>query len=140
MNTPKHEISEFISGTEALPVEFVDSYEVVEGVACETYNFSGDDSRDLAVIHVQPNKMTPRQKVVFGDETIEGWVSGAGELEVDGVSGESRLYNFKNGQPNEPVSVKIGETMQWRAGDDELTFFEICEPKYSEGRFEMVGE
>jgi hypothetical protein len=37
------------------------------------------------------------------------------------------------------VIVKVGETMQWVAAESGLTFYEICEPPYIDGRFENLS-
>jgi hypothetical protein len=36
-----------------------------------------------------------------------------------------------------PMAVEVGQIMRWRADTGEaLVFFELCAPRYAEGRFE----
>lgn len=117
----------FKLGKDEKPVKHVESYQVAEGVNCDTYMFVGDDSKDLAVITVKPGCKTPLQKVLKGLRTIEGFIEGDGVLFAD-----DRKYNFPG--VLKEVEVKIGQTMQWSTRNG-LTFYEICEPPYEDGRF-----
>jgi hypothetical protein len=120
-------------------VTFVETQAVKEGVDCDIYSFDSDASKDLAVVCVQPGFKTPLQKVLLGDKTIEGFMNGAGILSTWAVDGLQRNYSFDEENKSEEVSVKIGEMMQWSADQDlGLTFYEICEPPYEDGRFENV--
>lgn len=120
-----------------IPITFLSTEQVKEGVECDVYSFASDTTRDLAVVRVRPGHKTPLQKIVDGEQTIEGYVSGAGRLTVKKGSGEIIYREFMSGGKNLPVEVQIGESMQWEAtGDSVLTFYELCTPPYVDGRFE----
>jgi mannose-6-phosphate isomerase-like protein (cupin superfamily) len=123
-----------------LAVSFVETTQVTEGVSCDIYRFLDDETRDLGVVTVQKNYKTPRQRVLLGDQTIEGFMSGEGTLTVGAAENDIKTYHFPS-TSNEEVAVKVGQTMQWHAdGDTELVFYEICEPPYEDGRFENLPE
>ncbi len=120
-----------------LPVLFLNADQVKEGVECDVYSFVGDTSKDLAIVRVQPEFKTPLQKVVDGERTVEGYISGEGRLMIRSVNDEVTYYDFAPGNANNPVEVKVGEYMQWQAtGGSELSFYELCTPPYKKGRFE----
>lgn len=118
-----------------LRVNYMESMQVREGVVCDVYEFIDDNSRDLGVIRVNTGMSTPRQRVLEGDKTIEGYMTGKGTLIVEGVDGEVQEYTFP-GSANE-VTINVGEIMQWKA-DKDLTFYEICYPPYIDGRFQNL--
>lgn len=118
-----------------LPVKYLESSSVVAGVECDVYEFSDDPSCDLGIVTIAAGAKTPRQRVVRGEKTIEACVSGAGILQVTFASGEDREYQFSS--TTEPVIVRVGETMQWRA-ETAMVISEICYPPYAEGRFENL--
>lgn len=136
----RHKITEFSLDEVSLRVEFVETLHIKDGVECDTYVFVGDSSKDLAIVQVQKGCVTPLQRVLLGTKTIEGFVAGAGVLTVHGEDGV-QTHKFKQGLENEPVSVGIGQTMQWQANDSaDLVFYEICEPPYADGRYENLSE
>jgi hypothetical protein len=49
-----------------------------------------------------------------------------------------RVYRYPDSKTPLSVEVKIGEIMQWAAGDDGLVFYEICDPPYIDGRYENL--
>jgi hypothetical protein len=122
-----------------MPVAYVETVEVKDGVVCDTYVFRGDESKDLAIVHVAPGERTPLQRVVTGLRTLEGFMSGAGVLRVGNELGEIE-FNLHPTSPDHdaPIQIEVGHTMQWQAGPDGLTFYEICEPPYHDGRFEEL--
>ncbi len=63
-------------------ITFVETMHVTNGVDCDVYVFPGDPTKDLAIIHIQKGCKTPLQKVLAGDKTIEGHISGKGKLIV----------------------------------------------------------
>lgn len=120
---------------------FVENQTVKEGVEADIYTFDEDDSRDLAIVHVMKGSKTPLQRILKGTKTIEGYVSGTGTLTVTTQDGSTKKY-FYTAEDSNPVvetEVHIGELMQWSAETD-LTFYEICEPPYEDGRFEDLEE
>ncbi|HEU0266815.1 MAG TPA: hypothetical protein VFQ70_04260 [Candidatus Saccharimonadaceae bacterium] len=116
--------------TQSHAINFVESYRVKNGVTCDVYTFRDDTSKDLAIITISAGSCTPRQRVVAGEETIEGRLSGQGTLTIwrDGMSS---VYDTGT-----PQRVIVGEEMQWQAtGHGNLICYEICTPPYSDGRF-----
>ena len=73
-------------------VEFVEALDVAEGVKCDSYKFVGDKTKDLGVIKIGPGSKTPLQKVLKGDRTIEGFVSGEGKLIIQRADGLNEVY------------------------------------------------
>lgn len=128
-------LSKFKINGEPKKVKFIETLHVKDGVSCDVYEFIDDDSMDLGVITVAPGKSTPRQKVLLGDKTIEGYLSGSGFLKIE-EEGSIKEYSFPNETGVTEVSVKIGSIMQWTAKDDGLIFYEICTPPYADGRYE----
>lgn len=122
-----------------LPVHYIRTDIIKDGVECDIYSFVGDHSKDLAIVRVQTGSNTPLQKVVRGTETLEGYLGGQGSLNIISDTGKLSTHDFQNGVIKAPISIKIDETMQWRASNsEELIFYEICIPTYKEGRFEEV--
>jgi hypothetical protein len=116
------------------PVSFNETLTIAAGLECDTYTFTSDAARDLAIVRVTKGCSTPRPRVLSDDKTIEGFVSGISTLRVRLASGETRDYRFRPGGANRPVVVEVGQTMQWHADDRTgLTFYEICEPPYVDG-------
>lgn len=118
------------------PVEFVETMDVAEGVSCDVYKFVGDDTKDLGIIKIDVGCKTPLQKVLKGDRTIEGYISGEGKLIVS-KDGENKIYEVGDSEKLS-VEVNIGETMQWQAGDKQLIAYEVCFPPYEDGRYENL--
>jgi hypothetical protein len=130
-------LTTFTVGNKQLPVTFLNTEQVKDGVECDIYSFAGDTTKDLAIVRVQPGYRTPLQKVISGKQTIEGYVNGTGRLKIVKIDSEATYYEFAPENQNLPVSVQVGELMQWKAaGDSTLTFYELCTPPYEKGRFE----
>ncbi|MEO5948801.1 MAG: hypothetical protein ABIP74_00170 [Candidatus Saccharimonas sp.] len=120
-------------------VQFVETQTVKEGVECDIYTFVGDDSRDLAIVRVLKGYKTPLQRILLGTKTIEGFADGEGTLMVRSDDGTEKSYTPSSF--GEEVIVEVGQIMQWHAGgESDLTFYEICEPPYADGRFENLSE
>jgi len=120
---------------ESLNVNFLGSQQVKDGIICDVYKFTDDDSCDLGVVSVSAGSVTPRQKILTGDRTIEGFMKGQGTLKVTHPDGGKTEHHFP-GNVNE-VELHVGDIMQWEANTD-LTFYEICFPKYKDGRFQNL--
>lgn len=123
------------------PVEFVETTnEVSPGAECDVYKFVGDDTKDLGIIRINPGCETPLQRVLKGDRTIEGYVSGSGKLVV--ARGNVSIETFEvTDRPGEHLSVlvRVGDTMQWKASpNSKLVAYEVCVPPYADGRFENL--
>lgn len=130
-------LTSFEFGGQRLSIEFIETTEVTDGVECDIYKFVGDNTKDLGIIRIDANCKTPLQKVLKGDRTTEGFVSGAGKLIVS-KNGEDSIYKVKDGD-SLSVNVEIGETMQWMADENRsLKVYEICFPPYEDGRYENL--
>ena len=124
------------------PVSFVETMQVTNGVECDVYTFDGDPTKDLGIIRMKPVSKTPLQKVLKGDRTIEGYISGKGKLVITQLDGKQKVY-FVNKELKEPVvvTVEVGELMQWEAdSDSDLKVYEICFPPYEDGRYENIKQ
>jgi mannose-6-phosphate isomerase-like protein (cupin superfamily) len=129
----------FKRADELLPVRFLETQKVKDGVECDIYEFLNDTSCDLGIIRVSKGHTTPLQKVLSGDSTVEGFLSGEGTLSVGSDTG-TKKYKFRQGGSKKEVEVMVGQTMQWHAdGNTELEFYEICKPPYKDGRFENLS-
>lgn len=127
-------LESFRLGEKDLPITYLESLFIKDGVECDVYKFDDDDTRDLGIVKVAKGSSTPLQRVVGGDLTIEGHVSGEGVLVVARANGNKEHYSFVDSIPARPVEVNRGDTMQWTARED-LVFYEVCEPPYVDGRF-----
>jgi hypothetical protein len=125
-----------------LKVIYVETMQVTDGVICHVYEFEGDVTRDLAVIEIEPGAKTPLQKVLLGDNTLEGYLSGKGSLSVTSIDGNTeKLIVDENTKLPFTKEVKIGEKMQWKADKEVgLTVYEICYPPYQDGRYQNLTE
>lgn len=113
------------------PVRYLQTEKVKSGVFCDVYEFTGQNAYDLAVVRVAPNHSTPVQRIELeGSKTVEGILDGYGSFFAAGASRTSLTF----GTPK-VHTLSSGDIMQWEAGDDGLTFFEICHPPYEDGRF-----
>jgi len=124
------------------PVEFKETVVVTEGVECDVYIFTGDSTLDLGVIRISPNYSTPLQRVLSGDRTIEGYISGRGQLIVHRRNGRFEIHKV-GFTPSRPptIDIEVGDFMQWRAFDKgSLLVYEICYPPYQDGRYESIEE
>jgi hypothetical protein len=128
-------LTSFTEGNQEVPVSYIGTIEVAIGVTCDTYSFEGDDSRDLAIVHVKAGYKTPLQRVLSGKQTVEGFVYGEGTLSV--TSGDEQMDYIFPGDVK-TVAVEIDDLMQWTAKTD-LIFYEICTPPYQDGRFENLS-
>lgn len=133
-------LTHFVVEDGSLAVSFKETQTVKDGVECDIYSFDNNTSIDLAIVRVAKANKTPLQRILLGTKTIEGYVEGTGALVV--MSGDERhTYDFGPGKPNTQVIVGIGDIMQWYAdNDDNLVFYEICEPPYEDGRFENIED
>lgn len=135
-------LKEFQLDSDPQSVEFVGTERVCEGVECDVYVFIEDDSKDLGIIKVAPGFKTPLQRVVEGLRTIEGHVSGEGQLTIIREGGNCEIHDFCGESQNKAlIDVNIGDLMQWKAiGSTRLVAFEICYPPYQEGRYEEIAD
>lgn len=111
-------------------VTFVEQMQVRDGVICDVYVFNDDDTCDLGIITIDSGAKTPKQKVLQGKRTVEGYLNGQGFF----IHNESK-YQVET---ETKFTLTIGDTMQWQAGDTSLQCYEICYPPYTDGRFENL--
>lgn len=78
-------------------VNFVETVDVREGVKCDVYEYVQDSSKDLGIITISPGKNTPLQRVLNGDKTIEGYISGKGKLTITKPNGQKNVFEAKRG-------------------------------------------
>ena len=134
-----HQINSFNFEGKDQPVSFVETMHVADGVDCDVYTFVGDTTKDLGIIRISPGSKTPLQKVLKGDRTVEGYVSGKGKLTVTKADGIQEEHVADSESEKPVVNVGIGETMQWEADKEEdLVAYEICFPPYEDGRYENL--
>ena len=136
----EQKMGNFSLDDEEQEVSFVETMHVADGVDCEVYTFIENEGRDLGIIKIESGKKTPLQKVLKGEKTIEGYLSGKGKLTITKPDGSQEVF-VANGLNEEQiaVTVNVGETMQWEADvDSDLTAYEICIPPYEDGRFENI--
>lgn len=114
-------------------VTYIETTYPNDDVECDVYKYDHDPERDLAIVQVKPRGKTPKQRMLLGKSTIEGHISGRGELTVNDTA-----YQFPHASLDE-IEVKVGDIMQWHAGEDKLIFYEICKPPYTNGRFEDIA-
>lgn len=127
----------YVLDGELLEVDYVENQKVKEGVECDIYVFTDDETRDLAIVRVDPGSRTPLQRVLSGTRTLECYQTGSGRLTVIEVDGKSIEYIFPSEDGDLSVTIEVGQIMQWTAdADSVLTFSEVCYPPYQEGRFE----
>ncbi|HEY0964962.1 MAG TPA: hypothetical protein VGE13_00600 [Candidatus Saccharimonadales bacterium] len=115
-------------------VKYVETTYPNKEVECDVYEFVDDSSRDLAILYIKPYGKTPRQRVLLGQETVEGFISGSGSFYHNGGS-----YSVDDDSRKEFL-VDRKDIMQWHAGSDGLVCYEICMPPYKDGRFKNLDD
>ncbi len=130
----------FIFEGQEQPISFVETMHVAKGAECDVYGFVGDPSKDLGIIRIRSGSRTPLQRVLKGDRTVEGYISGKGKLTVTKLDGMKTVYKVgENLQEPLVVSIGIGELMQWEADiNSDLVVYEVCFPPYEDGRYENI--
>ncbi len=119
-------------------VEFVESMKVTNGVVCDIYSYPTDVTKDLGIVTVQPGCKTPRMKILKGDQTIEGCLSGSANLTRIDQDGEF-VHTYTS--ESETIELQIGEIVQWEVlGEEPFVFYEICYPPYQDGRYKNLSE
>ena len=131
-------ITNFKHADEDQTVEYIETQVVKDGVECDVYRFPNDTTKDLAIVRVKAGHKTPKQLILKGTKTIEGHISGQAILFVTADGSDPLEYIFPNTDQTY-VELNINSVMQWQALED-LTFYEICEPPYEDGRFKVVDE
>ncbi|MCB9813269.1 MAG: hypothetical protein H6772_02570 [Pseudomonadales bacterium] len=122
-----------------LITKFIVSSEVFPGVVCDVYLHPETKERDLGVIYIESGKKTKPQKVLTGQETIEGYISGKGRLIILKPNGEKLVFEVSPETEGFSHTIEVGDIMQWQS-DENLVVFEICYPPYQDGRFENLED
>ena len=115
-------------------VEFVETQAVNDGVTCDVYSFIGDDTKDLGIIRIKQGSQTPKQLILKGDKTIEGFLVGEVDLTFSRETQDRTVYAYSDDGYGVETVLGVGDTMQWYASEDSV-LYEICYPPYEEGRF-----
>ena len=131
-------LESFTYKDQTLATRFIESAEVFPGVRCDVYDHPETQQRDLGIIHIEAGKKTQPQRVLNGEQTIEGYISGKGRLTIVKPTGEKLEFPVGPDTKNFSYAVDVGDIMQWQAVD-QLVVFEICYPPYAEGRFENLA-
>jgi len=120
-------------------VKFVETQHVKDGVTCDVYKFVNDLSKDLGIIFISKGCATPRQKVLLGETTLEGYISGEGTLIIEWKDASKEEFGVNLKTKEFSKEIGIGDIMQWKAdkGKD-LVAYEICYPPYQDGRYENL--
>jgi len=121
-------------------LEYIETQQVTDGVECDVYHFKNDDTKDLGIIRIDPGHKTPFQEVLGGIRTVEGYVSGKGQLVIIRNDGYVGVHEVGQEPDKEfAMKVNIGNQMQWQAAENSsLIAYEICFPPYEEGRFRNI--
>lgn len=135
-------IESFNYQDQELSAEYQETVEVIPGkVFCDVYTHPETQERDLGIISISAGANTPVQRVILGEETIEGYLSGKGKLIVIHNDGSIAEYPVDETTEGFTCSIWEGQTMQWQADSEEpLEIFEICYPPFEEGRFESISQ
>lgn len=133
-------LKNFLWGGKAQKVKFMETLQVTRGVACDVYVFTDDFAKDLGIIKIEPGHKTPLQKVLKGERTVEGYVSGSGRLEITRKNGKTEMYRVGGKSPKDfHINVEVGDFMRWFASPNAtLVAYEICFPPYQDGRYENI--
>jgi hypothetical protein len=78
---------------------------MVPGVKCRVYSFENDTEKDLGIIDVDRGCKTPLQKVLQGDKTIEGYISGKGKLIITNLDRTKVEYAVDQTTPRNPLKL-----------------------------------
>lgn len=118
-------------------VEFLETQIVKDGVTCDVYSFIGDNTKDLAIIRIKQGMQTPKQLILKGDKTIEGFLVGKADLTFSRTAQNETIYGYSDDSYGVDTALGIGDTMQWYASEDSV-IYEICYPPYQDGRFKEL--
>lgn len=123
----------------SLPIQYIETQDVKEGVVCDVYTFEGGSDKDLAIIRIKPGAKTPLQRILQGEKTVEGYISGKGRLVITRNSGKEEVFEVSDKKPFSTTAM-IRDIMQWHAdSDSDLVAYEVCIPPYQDGRFENIS-
>jgi len=122
---------------ETLSAQLIETIQVFPGVVCDAYLHPETKERDLGVIYIDAGLRTFPQKVLKGEETIEGYISGKGRLIIRKANGERLVFEVGPESDGFSQNIEVGDIMQWQA-DENLVVFEVCYPPYEDGRYENL--
>jgi hypothetical protein len=125
-------------------VRYIETTKPAPGVSCDVYEYIGDSTKDLGIICIEPGANTPLQKVLSGDRTIEGYISGKGRIVVhrhldNNVFVEEIHHVSETSKRPYYVDIRVGDMIQLFADkDSELLIYEVCFPPYQDGRYQNI--
>lgn len=114
---------------------FIETQVVADGVTCDVYSFAKDDTKDLGIMYVSQGSKTPKQRIIKGDRTIEGFLFGDADLTFRHADKTEVIYNYSDLSYGIDTVLSVGDTMRWSANQDSI-LYEICYPPYEDGRFQ----
>lgn len=115
-------------------VEFVETQAVKDGVTCDVYSFTADNTKDLGIVRIKRGSQTPKQLILKGDRTVEGFLVGEADLNFSLATQHNAVYTYSDGNYGVETVLRAGDTMQWHASEDSV-LYEVCHPPYQDGRF-----
>jgi predicted alpha/beta hydrolase family esterase len=118
-------------------VKFVETQNIKNGVECDVYSFTEDNSKDLGILRIKQGSKTPKQRILKGDKTTEGFLEGAADLTISRSSSDKTIYAYADNSYGTDTILGVGDTMQWTANEDSACY-EICYPPYENGRFKNL--
>lgn len=121
----------------AAAVKFIETQTVKDGVECDVYSFVDDGRKDLGIIRMKKGLQTPKQLILKGDKTIEGFLVGKADLTFSTASQGETIYSYSDESYGVDTVLGVGDTMQWYASEDSV-LYEICYPPYEAGRFKEL--
>jgi hypothetical protein len=107
-------------------------------VMCNVYAFSADSTKDLGVIHIKAGASTPKQLILKGDKTVEGYLAGEADFVFSKTAESDTVLGYSDDSYGNDTTLGIGDTMQWSAIRNSVCY-EVCYPSYEDGRFEQVS-
>src|SRR5690348_16223475 len=110
-------------------INFQEVVEVADGVRCGVFTIEGDPTQDLGVVEIGRGHHTPFQVVLDGKYTIEGTITGKGELYILKSNGNLEIFQFdeKDSRTHFAALLEIGDVVSWKADAHvPLSVYEVC--------------
>ena len=120
-------------------VSFIETQAVTNGVECDVYSYLDDNSKDLGIIRIEAGASTPKQLVLKGSGTVEGFLVGKADLTFTRKSESETIFAYSDDSYGNDTTMSVGDVMQWTASQGSVCY-EICYPPYEYGRFATVND
>lgn len=118
----------------------ISSEDIYTGVNCTIFIDLDNETHDFAVVSVTAAHKTPRQRIISGEKTIESFVGGKGSFIIE-RDGKIDTFIVDKSATQTSWEVFPGDIIRWCADSkSDLTFIEVCEPPYQDGRFENLAD